>query len=40
LLPTVMRKKSRLSFYEFERVHDVSVKLLARLQVAVSDEGK
>jgi hypothetical protein len=35
-----MREKPRLSFYDFERVHDRSVKLLAQLQLAVGDEGK
>jgi hypothetical protein len=40
LLPMVMRKKPLLAFDELERVHDVSVKLLGRLQYAVEDESK
>jgi hypothetical protein len=35
-----MRRKPRLSFDELERAHNVSVKLFARLQFAVGDEGK
>jgi hypothetical protein len=40
LLPTVMRKKPRLGFDELEGAHDMSVKLLTLLQLAVSDEVK
>jgi hypothetical protein len=40
LLPTVMHRTPRLSFDVLDRVHDLSVKLLARLQFAVGDEGK
>ena len=40
MLPTVMRKKPLVAFDELERVHEVSAKLLGRLQYAVGDEGK
>ena len=40
MLPTVMHRTLRLSFDVLNRVHDLSVKLLARLQFAVGDEGK
>ena len=40
LLPTVMRKKPLVAFDELERAHDVSAKLLGRLQYAVGDEMK
>jgi hypothetical protein len=35
-----MHRTLRLSFDVLNRVHDLSVKLLARLQFAVGDEGK
>ena len=34
------REEPRRRLHELERAHDVSVKLLARLQLAVGDEGK
>jgi hypothetical protein len=40
LLPTVMRKKPRLTFDEVERALDLRSKLLGRLQLAAGDEGK
>jgi hypothetical protein len=33
-------EEPRRRLYELERAHDESVKLLARLQLAVGDEGK
>jgi hypothetical protein len=38
LLPTVMREKPLLAFDELERAHDVSEKLLGRLQLAVDGD--
>jgi hypothetical protein len=38
LLPTVMRKKPLVAFHELDRAHDVSVKLLGRLQYAAGDD--
>jgi hypothetical protein len=40
LLPTVMRKNPLVVFDELERAHDVSAKLLGRLQYSIGDEGK
>jgi hypothetical protein len=36
----LLREEPRRRLHELERAHDVSVKLLARRQLNVGDEGK